>query len=139
MQVEYSTDIVFKRQADLKPLYESLVRTAIHSVKPENIATFLGQNLHWKYEGEMGNNFNTRILGTRIKHQMGATSIKMCGKFGIILRIETTSNDVSQFKIYREVQHRNGEKTEKVAAIKKELLHSLSSHWCAESMQPPLS
>lgn len=104
MQVEYSTDIVFKRQADLKRLYESLVRTAIHSVKPENMATFFGLNLHWKYEGEIGNNFNTRILGTRIKHQMGTNPIKMYDKFGIILRIKTTSNNVSQFKIYRKVQ-----------------------------------
>jgi hypothetical protein len=43
MQSEYATDIIFKRQSDLGPLYESLVRTAIHSVKPENIATFLGR------------------------------------------------------------------------------------------------
>lgn len=69
----------------------------------------------------MGNNFNTRILGTRIKHQMGATSIKMYDKFGIILRIETTTNDVSQFKLYREVHQRNGEKAEKVAAMKKNI------------------
>ncbi|MGA2109403.1 MAG: hypothetical protein ABSH25_17395 [Syntrophorhabdales bacterium] len=43
----------------------------------------------------MGNNFETRIFGTRIKHHMGALSIKMYDKFGIILRIETTVNDVS--------------------------------------------
>jgi len=119
MQVEYATDIVFKKQADLQPLYESLVRTAVHSVKPENIASFLGQKLHVNYQGEMGNNFNTRILGTRIKHQMGAISIKMYDKFGIVLRIETTVNDVSQFKHYREVSHRDGTKEQKVAPVKK--------------------
>ncbi len=85
MQVEYATDIVFKKQADLRCLYEPLIRIAIHSVKPENIATFLGQKLHLNYQGEIGNNFNTRILGTRIKHQMGAVSIKMYDKFGIML------------------------------------------------------
>ena len=85
MQAEYATDIVFKRQADLEPIYDNLVRTAVFSVKPENIATFLGQKqLHGNYQGEMGNNFNTRILGTRIKHQMGAVSIKMYDKFGIV-------------------------------------------------------
>jgi hypothetical protein len=119
MQVEYATDIVFQKQADLQPLYESLVRTAVHSVKPENIASFLGQKLHWNYQGEMGNNFNTRILGTRIKHQMGAISIKMYDKFGIVLRIETTVNDVSQFKHYREVSHRDGTKEHKVAPMQK--------------------
>ena len=121
MQAEYATDIVFRKQADLKPLYENLVRTAIHSVKPENIATFLGKKLHPLYQGEMGNNFNTRIQGTRIKHQMGASSIKMYDKFGIILRIETSTNNVSEFQHFREVQKRNGDTIKKVAAMQKNI------------------
>jgi hypothetical protein len=121
MQVEYATDLVFKRQADLRVLYDQIVRTAIHSVKPENIATFLGRKLHANYQGELGNNFNTRIQGTRIKHQMGASSIKMYDKFGIILRIETTSNDVSEFKHYREVQLRTGGTVHKTAPLKKNI------------------
>jgi hypothetical protein len=119
MQAEYSTDIVFKRQSDLKLLYEPLIRTAIHSVKPEHIATFLGEKLHGNYQGEIGNNFNTRIQGTRIKHQMGAVSIKMYDKFSLALRIETTVNDVSQFKTYREVDQRDGTKVKKMAVMKK--------------------
>jgi hypothetical protein len=114
MQAEYAMDIVFRKQADLKPLYDNLVHTAIHSVKPENIATFLGKKLHMNYQGEVGNNFNTRILGTRIKHQMGATSIKMYDKFGIVLRIETSTNDVSEFQHFREVQQRDGDTVKKV-------------------------
>ena len=121
MQAEYATDIIFKRQADLRTLYEPLVRTAIHSVKPENIASFLGRKLHGNYQGDMGNNFDTRILGTRIKHRMGALAIKMYDKFGIILRIETTVNDVSQFKHYREVEPRSGPPTEKIAPMKKNI------------------
>nr|CBX27725.1 hypothetical protein N47_C17830 [uncultured Desulfobacterium sp.] len=121
MQAEYATDIVFKKQADLKELYESIVRTAIHSVKPENIASFLGQKLHGNYQGEMGNRFNTRILGTRIKHQMGAVSLKMYDKFGLILRIETTTNDVSQFKHFRKVQQRDGHSVVKNASMKKNI------------------
>lgn len=121
MQVEYSTDIIFRRQDELQPLYETLIRTAIHSVKPENIASFLGRKVHTNYQGEMGNNFNTRILGTRIKHQMGAVSIKMYDKFGIVLRIETTVNNVSEFKHFRDVQPRNGNTVQKVAPMKKNI------------------
>ncbi len=40
MQQEYATDIVFKSKEDLKPLYDGLIATAMHSVKPANIATF---------------------------------------------------------------------------------------------------
>ena len=108
MQSEYATDIVFKRQKDLKPIYENISRTAIHSVKPDNIATFLGRKLNGNYQDELGNDFNTRIEGTRIKHSMGKVSIKMYDKFSLILRIETTVNDVSFFKHYRRVEHRDG-------------------------------
>lgn len=126
MQVEYAMDIIFKSQQDLQTIYSNLIRTAIHSVKPDNIATFLGRKLHGNYQNEMGNNFNTRIMGTRIKHSMGPVSIKMYDKFGLILRIETTVNDVSFFKHYRKVEHRDGTYTKKLAHMKKGI-YSLSA------------
>jgi hypothetical protein len=121
MQAEYATDIVFKRQKDLQAIYPHLLETLIHSVKPENIASFLGQKLHGRYLGEMGNRFNVRIEGTRLKHHMGPVSIKMYDKFGIILRLEVTVNDVSFFKQFREVHHRNGDKDLKWCKMKKSI------------------
>lgn len=121
MQQEYATDIVFKKQEYLKPLYEDLIATAIHTVKPANIATFLSQKLNGNYEGEMGNNYNIRLEGSRIKHGMGQVSIKMYDKFNKILRIETTVNDVSFFKHYRTVEHRDGTTSQKQAAVKKNI------------------
>ena len=108
MQVEYATDIIFKQKSDLKLIYDEIIRTAIHSVKPENISTFLGRKLHGGYQDEMGNNFNTRIEGTCIKHRMGKVSIKMYDKFSLVLRVETVANDVSFFKHHRRVEHRDG-------------------------------
>jgi len=70
--------------------------------------------------GKVTLNFNTRILGTRIKHQMGAVSIKMYDKFGVMLRIETTVNNVSQFKIFR-VEQRTGVSIKKNAPMKKNI------------------
>ena len=119
MQAEYATDIVFTRQKDLKPIYENLSRTAIHTVKPENIATFLGKKLNGKYQDEIGNNFNKRIEGTRIKHSMGKVSIKMYDKFSKVLRIETTVNDISFLKHYRWVENRNGTRSRVLANMKK--------------------
>ena len=69
---------------------------------------FLGRKLSPQFEGEMGNRFNIRIEGTRIKHTMGPVSIKLYDKFGLILRIETTVNELTFFKHYREVEHRDG-------------------------------
>lgn len=121
MQVEYATDIVFKLQKDLAPIYEALVRTAVHAVKAENVATFLGRKLHGNYRDELGNDFSTRIQGTRIKHHMGKVSIKMYDKHSLVLRIETTANDVSFFKHHRRVEHRDGTWEMKVAPVKKSI------------------
>jgi len=125
MQAEFATDIVFKKQEYLQSIYSELVATAIHTVKPDNIATFLGRKIEPKYQGEIGNNYDIRIEGSRIKHSMGKSSIKMYDKFSKILRIETITNDVSFFKHYREVEHRNGTKSMQYASLKKNL-YSLS-------------
>ena len=125
MQAEYATDIVFKKQESLQTIYSELVATAIHTIKPENIATFLGHKLDPRYEGEVGNNYNVRIEGSRIKHTMGSVSIKMYDKFRKILRIETTANDISFFKHFREVVHRDGTTSHQMAPLKKNI-YSLS-------------
>jgi hypothetical protein len=79
----------------------------------------MGRDLHGNYQGEIGNRFNTRIEGTRIKHTMGSVSLKMYDKHGFILRIETTVNDVSFFKHYRKVEHRDGTTETKWTSMKK--------------------
>jgi len=124
MQAEYATDLVFKRRDSLQAFYPHLLETLTHAVKPADIATFLGRKLNGNYQGEMGNRFNQRWLGTRIKHQMGPLSIKLYDKFRFILRIETTVNDVSFFQHHRQVHHRDGSTTTRWAPMKK-TIHSL--------------
>ena len=121
MQIEYATDIVFKRREDLAPLYDHLVRSAVHVVRAEHVATFLGRKLDPRYQGEVGNDFDTRIQGTRIRHKMGPVSLKMYDKFGCILRIETVANDVSFFKHHRSVEHRDGSTEVKLAPVRRTL------------------
>src|SRR3990172_8156816 len=114
-----ATDVIFHRQSDMACIYETITRTAIHAVKPDHVATFLGRKLTGNYRDDLGNDFHTRIEGTRIKHHMGPASIKMYDKFGLVLRIETTINDVSFFRHYRQVEPRNGTKSHKLAPLKK--------------------
>ena len=124
MQSEYATDLVFKSRNTLQAFYPHLLETLTHAVKPADTATFLGRKLNGNYQGEMGNRFNKRWIGTRIKHQMGPVSIKMYDKFKLILRIETTVNNVAFFKHYRQVQHRDGSTSMRWAPMKK-TIHSL--------------
>ena len=120
-QIECATDIMFKQACDLEPLYDEIIRTAIFTVKPDNIAAFLGQRITYNCKKEVGTNYNQRILGTRIKHHMGDVSIKMYDKFGCVLRIESTCNDIGTFRVKRKVEHRDGSSTEQKAPLKKSI------------------
>jgi hypothetical protein len=121
MQVEYATDLAFRSTTTLSPLYEQLIRETVLSVKAEQIATFLGRQITPLLAQEIGSQFSTRIEGTCVKHRFGKASIKMYDKAGIVLRIETTANDVSFFKHHRKVEHRQGRPTRALAPVKKSI------------------
>jgi hypothetical protein len=121
MQVEYATDVVFRQQARFQPLYEAIVRTAVHVIKAEHVATFLGHKLSANYQGEVGNDFSTRIQGTRIRHHLGPASLKLYDKARVIARVECTANDVTFFKHHRYVEQRNGERVFKLAPLRKSI------------------
>jgi hypothetical protein len=121
MQVEYATDLAFRSAATLGPLYEQLVRASVLSVKAEQVASFLGRQITPQLAQEIGSQFSTRIEGTCVKHRFGKSSIKMYDKAGIVLRIETTTNDVSFFKHHRKVEHRDRPATRELAPVKKSI------------------
>ena len=124
-QTEYATDVVFKTPEPLQAFYPRLLETLVHTVKPEDVAMFLGHKLHGNYQGELGSQCGRRWHGFRLKHYMGPVALKLYDKFRLILRIETTVNDVSFFRQYREVQHRDGT-TEKKWAPMKKTIYSLA-------------
>lgn len=119
MQVEYSTDLIFRSETTLGPLYEQLAREAVLAVKAEQVASFLGKKIHPRLAQEIGSRFATRIEGTCIKHRFGKTGVKMYDKFGRVLRLETTTNDVSFFKHHRKVEHKDRHSTREIAPLKK--------------------
>jgi hypothetical protein len=121
MQVEYATDLAFRSSITLGPLYDQLIRESVFSVKAAQLATFLGRQITPQLAQEIGSQFSTRIEGTCVKHRFGKSSIKMYDKAGIVLRIETTTNDVSFFKHHRKVEHRNGPATRDLAPVKKSI------------------
>jgi len=131
-QAEWATDVVFKSNRILPVLYEELVRTAAIEIKCADIYGFLGRRLSVKSASQVSNRLQTLIEGTRIKHSLGKNSIKMYDKQARVLRIETTSNDVSFFKHHREVKHRDGTREMKHAPVKK-TIYSLGA--VAEQMQ----
>jgi hypothetical protein len=106
-QCEYATDIMFKSREDLEDIYPSLVEHAFYGFKCEDVFSFMGRKLDARVQGEIVSDYRKRPEGFRIKHKMKANSIKMYDKFSV-LRIEMTINDPKEFKIRKEVQHKNG-------------------------------
>ena len=119
MQVEYATDLMFRSEQTLQPLYEQLSRQAVLAVKAQQVASFLGKKITPQLAQEVDSRFTTRIQGTCIKHRFGKTGVKMYDKFGRVLRLETTTNDVSFFKHHRKVEHQDGHSTRELAPLKK--------------------
>jgi len=82
------------QREDLAAFYPTLLETLIHTVKPQDIAMFLGkkpQSMRGRYSGEATSLLGSvRDMGMRIKHRMGPASVKMYDKFSQVLRIETT-------------------------------------------------
>jgi hypothetical protein len=74
-QAEYATDLVFKRHCNLQAFYPHLVETMIHSVKPDDIVTFLGHKLYGHYQGEMGTRFNVRWLAVCRRETQSLSSV----------------------------------------------------------------
>ena len=102
-------------------MYNNIVRTAVHSVWADPVATVLGHKLTGAWQDETGNDFSTRIQGTRIRHWRGAASIKLYDPFGIMARVESTTNDGSFFKAPRRVQQREGNEVWKLTPLRKNL------------------
>jgi hypothetical protein len=105
----------------MKPLYQALSREAIVSVKADQVMHFLGKKMTAQVAQAVESRLSTRIEGTCIKHRLGRNTIKMYDKFDRVLRIETTTNDVSFFKHHRKVEHRDRDATRELAAVKKSI------------------
>ena len=119
-QVEYAMDIVWNKPDDLAPLYDAMLRRSVLAVKAVHLAAFLGRRwLSPSNDSEIGSDLHTRIEGTCVKHHMGPSSIKMYDKFSRVLRLETTTYDVSFFKHRRKVVHRDGTTSMKFAPMRK--------------------
>lgn len=40
------------------------------------------------------------MFGTRIKHEIGQLAVKVYDKFGLVLRLEVTTRDVSELRSF---------------------------------------
>ena len=120
-QIEYAYDILFKSPHKLDAIYKQLLQYITLTAMPEDIMSFLGKKLSGPQSGRIDTSTKKTYLGYRIKHRNGAISIKVYNKSGSVLRIEVTINDLSQFRVHREVTGRDGRSVIKLAPLKKSI------------------
>lgn len=106
-QCEFATDVMFKSREALEDIYPSLVGHAFYDFKCTDVFSFLGRKLDPRFQGEAVSDYRKRPTGWRIKFKMKSNSIKMYDKFSC-LRVEMTINDPREFKVYKDVHHRDG-------------------------------
>ncbi len=99
-ECEYATDIMFKNRCDLENIFPSLVEKAFFTFKCDDIMSFFGRKLDWKFQGEIVSDSRKRYQGFRIKHKMKSNQVKMYDKYSC-LRIETTINDPYEFRVWK--------------------------------------
>lgn len=106
-QSEWASDILFRDRASLGRLYPKLVQHGITSFGSAEVLRFLGRKVpiggrpSANLKAEVLSDLAARPEGVRLKHRLGANSIKMYDKQERVLRIETTINDAAGFKAFR--------------------------------------
>jgi hypothetical protein len=99
-QAEVATDVAFGSRAALEAILPSLIAHAATCFSAEDVLRFLGRKLHPSLAQEVTTDARRRPEGWRIKHRMGRNSVKVYDK-GLVLRVETTINDPTQFRVLR--------------------------------------
>jgi len=79
-QVEYSTDLMFRSEQILTPLYDTILRQAVLAANAEHVSGFLGKKITPQLAQEIGSRLSTRIEGRCIKHYMGSAGVKVYDK-----------------------------------------------------------
>ena len=100
-QMEYATDLMFCSASSLAELYPLLLRHAMFQFGSEEVMRFLQRRTDRRFAGEVSSDLQRRVEGIRVKHRVEENSIKMYDKQGSVLRIETTINNPTRFRVRR--------------------------------------
>lgn len=100
-QAELATDVIFKDRSRLASLYPRLIEHARACFGAEDVLKFLGRKLNANFRGEVQTWIKRRVEGVRVVHKMKKNKLKMYDKAGNVLRIETTINDATEFRVWR--------------------------------------
>jgi hypothetical protein len=104
-QSEWATDFVFTSPQDLALWYPRWLRHGIEALTCQDVLRYLGKQVpahgYGSCSGEAKIDLRTRPDGTRVKFWYNSNALKFYDKEGLALRLETTINDPSGFRVFR--------------------------------------
>jgi hypothetical protein len=104
-QSEWATDYVFGSPHDLAAWYPRWLRHGVEARSCKDVLRYLGKQVpaagYGRCTGEAQIDLRTRPDGTRLKFWYHTNALKFYDKEGVALRVETTINDPSGYRVYR--------------------------------------
>src|SRR5512134_2041378 len=117
-QCEVATDVMWRNRASLASIQPDLFDHAIRAFSADNVMRFLGRQLRGNFRGEVVTDIKKRPEGRRVKHRVRRNWIKMYDKWSV-LRVETTINNPSDFKVLRCLVDKRGRKKRRWMPMRK--------------------
>jgi len=112
-QAEYATDVLFRSHSALEELMPRLLTYSTRYFEAHDVMSFLGRTLHGTFLGDIVTDqldfgqMPKRLRGRRVNHWMKRTWMTLSDKEGVVLRVETVSNDPEEFRIRRRVRRQD--------------------------------
>jgi hypothetical protein len=106
-QTEWASDVMFRSQRELQAVVPSFIHHAMTTLKSSHVMKFLGHHINKTgtindhFDGEVGTDMIRRPEGACVSFRVKGNSVKFYDKQGSVLRVETTLNQVKDFKSYR--------------------------------------
>ena len=117
-QAEMATDIMFRTRPELLAVWPDLVRHASVNLSSADVLRFLGRKLHPALKAEVLTEAKHRPEGWRIKHRLARNWVKVYDKASV-LRVETTINNPSEFRVLRVFTDEHGRRERRWCPMRK--------------------
>jgi hypothetical protein len=105
-QVEYSTNLVFKRRAALDRMSERLFDLNRTIGRPDKLTTIFGRRVTKRYRGELKTQIADHHLASPvIRSNFKSSSIKQYVRDHLMLRTETTSYNTRDLRIAKSIEN----------------------------------
>jgi hypothetical protein len=120
-RVSLATQVFFRDPGELDSIYADLIRATSEAVRSEDVARFVGRPPTSSGAVKLGVELSHRDLGSALALRRGPITIGISQRSGRILRVETSTEDVTHLRDLRGTRSPNGTTQVKSAAVRRSI------------------